>query len=173
MVVRQLVRGRRARWQFDQLARGFVHAQCRRPGGVIRAIAPLGGGRLVMMNEFGTAVSAAAALWRPEPQDILLVVDDVNLPLGTLRLRPEGSSGGHHGLASCLERLGTEAVPRLRVGVGRQDLPRDLTEFVLSRFDGDERPRLRDVVTRAVEACELWAAKGIDTAMNDINRVPE
>jgi len=120
-----------------------------------------------MMNVSGEALARAALPERME--DLLLVCDDVNLPLGTLRVRPEGSDGGHHGLASCLQQLGTEAVPRLRVGVGSASLPKDLTEFVLSPFDPPERPVVEETLARAAEACELWAARGIEAAMNRVN----
>ena len=104
-----------------------------------------------------------------QPSDILIVCDDVNIPLGTLRLRASGGAGGHHGLESCLEHLGTDAVARLRVGVGREPLPKDLTDFVLSAFDPEEQPVLAQALDRAVEACEMWDRKGIDAAMNQVN----
>ena len=121
-----------------------------------------------MMNCSGEAL-AVVKPWRVARADMLIVCDDVNLPLGTLRLKPKGSDGGHHGLASCLEHLGTDEVPRLRVGVGIQPLPKDLTEFVLSPFHKQERPLLEQVVTRAAEACEVWATDGIQAAMNRVN----
>jgi len=126
----------------------------------------------VMMNVSGAAVRAAVEQWHATPQETLIVCDDVNLPVGTLRLRPHGSDGGHHGLASCLAHLGTDAVPRLRIGVGITPLPEDLTEFVLSPFDPQERMTLRGVLARAVEACELWATHGIERAMHRTNVRP-
>ena len=120
-----------------------------------------------MMNRSGAAVARDAQ--DVKPQDCLIVCDDVNLPLGTLRMRAQGGAGGHHGLASCLESFGTEDVPRLRVGVGSASLPKDLTEFVLSPFRNEERPVVEDMVARAVEACALWVQEGIATAMNQVN----
>ncbi len=99
--------------------------------------------------------------------------DDANLPLGTLRLRAEGGAGGHHGLQSCLEALGTERVPRLRLGVGAPDMPRDLTDFVLSPFGSDERPVVRRMVAQALEACEAWVTEGMAAAMNRYNKAQE
>lgn len=125
------------------------------------------------MNASGEAVRAAATRWRVAPQDLLLVCDDVNLPLGRLRLRPKGSDGGHHGLASCLEALGAEEVPRLRVGIGVEPLPKDLTEFVLSPFRKAERSCLERALERAVEACEVWIEEGIHAAMNHANAKPQ
>lgn len=120
---------------------------------------------LTMMNESGEALQGVAA-----SPDLLIVCDDVNLPLGTLRLRPEGSAGGHHGLQSCLAALGTERVPRLRIGVGGASLPPDLHEFVLSRFERDEHPIIVQALAQAADACECWAQEGIDAAMNRYNK---
>ena len=121
-----------------------------------------------MMNASGEALGLVTS-WGVEPASMLVVCDDVNLPLGTLRMRAQGSAGGHHGLASCLARLGTDALPRLRVGVGVQPLPNDLTEMVLSPFRSAERPLIEPLVTRAAEACEVWATDGIHAAMNHTN----
>lgn len=126
----------------------------------------------IMMNQSGDALAIAVKTWRINLHDILIVCDDVNLPLGTVRLRAQGSDGGHHGLASCLETLGTQEIARLRIGVGVQPLPEDLTDFVLSPFTEQERPAVNQVLRQAVEACELWATEGIQTAMNRVN-VPQ
>ena len=122
---------------------------------------------LVMMNESGDALRALNVA----PPELLIVCDDVNLPLGSIRLRAQGGAGGHHGLQSCLEALGTEQVARLRIGVGVEPLPNDLTEFVLEQFHSTERPRVREAVAQAAEACEAWARDGIEAAMNHYNRV--
>ena len=121
-----------------------------------------------MMNCSGAALDALPS-WHGASADLLLVCDDVNLPLGVLRLRPRGSAGGHHGLESCFAALGTSDVPRLRVGVGTEPLPRDLTDFVVSPFRRAERPLVAQVIERATEACELWVANGIEAAMNRAN----
>ena len=121
-----------------------------------------------MMNLSGEAL-ASDVRDESSPEQMLIVCDDVNIPLGTLRMRAQGGAGGHNGLASCLEALGTDEVPRLRVGVGSASLPKDLTEFVLSPFQNEERPVVDDMVARAVEACELWVQEGIETAMNKVN----
>jgi len=120
---------------------------------------------LTMMNESGDALTA---IGRP-PNELLVVCDDANLPLGTLRLRPQGSAGGHHGLASCLTALGTEEVARLRVGVGVTEMPHDLEAFVLSRFRTTELPLIKQAVAQAAEACETWVNEGIEVAMNRYN----
>jgi PTH1 family peptidyl-tRNA hydrolase len=121
---------------------------------------------LTMMNDSGDLFKAV----RSEPSDLLIVCDDVNLPLGTIRLRALGGSGGHHGLESCLAVLETQAVARLRIGVGAAALPKDLTEFVLSPFGPSERTLVRQTVAQAADACETWVREGIEVAMNQFNR---
>ena len=121
---------------------------------------------LTMMNESGDAFHALEA----PLQDALIICDDVNLPLGTIRMRPDGGSGGHHGLQSCLEAAKTEAVPRLRLGVGIEPLPEDLRDFVLSAFRPEERPLMKRMVEQAADACELWVKEGMAAAMNRCNK---
>ena len=129
-------------------------------GQAVRLVMPL-----TMMNESGEALTALAA----PAQDLLIICDDVNLPLGAIRLKPQGSAGGHHGLISCLEALGTEAVARLRIGVGTAQLPPDLHDFVLSPVPSAERPMFKASIQQAVEACGVWVREGIDAAMNRYN----
>jgi len=155
-----------------------VHVTPFKAGGTVVALhGALGSDTIVMMpqlmmNHSGDAVVAMQRSRETTPSEILIVCDDVNLPVGTLRLRPSGGAGGHHGLLSCLEHLQTEDVPRLRIGVGRDSLPRDLTEFVLSPFDPEERPLIERAIEQAVEACEVWRSQGIEIAMNRVNMRP-
>ena len=123
-----------------------------------------------LMNASGDAVAVAAAAWDIEPErELLLVCDDVNLPLGAVRLKPQGSDGGHHGLASCLGALKTTQVARLRIGVGADPLPRDLIEFVLSPFRAEEQAVVDQACHLAVGGCRVWARDGVATAMNRVN----
>jgi peptidyl-tRNA hydrolase, PTH1 family len=124
---------------------------------------------LTMMNASGFAVSEVARYFRIVFDDILVVADDVNLPLGRLRARPGGSAGGHNGFRSIIEQLGTQGFARLRVGVGRGDLRRDLADYVLGGFDADERPLAADAVGRASDASELFVFEGIEPVMNRFN----
>ena len=124
---------------------------------------------LTMMNLSGFAVSEVARYFRIELGDILVVADDVNLPLGRLRARPSGSAGGHNGFRSIIEQIGSTEFSRLRVGVGRGDPRRDLADYVLAGFDYDERPAVADAVGRAADAGELFAAEGIERVMNRFN----
>jgi len=124
---------------------------------------------LTMMNASGFAVSELAHYFRVALVDLLVVADDVNLPLGRLRARPGGSAGGHNGFRSILQQLGTDAFARLRVGVGRGDPRRDLADYVLGGFDADERRDADEVIGRAADAGELFVAEGIERVMNRFN----
>jgi len=124
---------------------------------------------LTMMNASGFAVSEVARYFRIAFGDILVVADDVNLPLGRLRARPGGSAGGHNGFRSIIEQLGTTGFARLRMGVGRGDPRRDLADYVLGGFDADERPLATDMIGRAADASEVFVAEGIEKVMNRFN----
>jgi PTH1 family peptidyl-tRNA hydrolase len=108
--------------------------------------------------------------YKVDPVDMLVVVDDVNLELGRLRARAAGSAGGHNGLKSLIEQLGSDSFPRLRVGVGRGDSRRDLADHVLARFDPEERTVVEDAVGRAADAAEVFVREGIGPVMNRFNR---
>ena len=125
---------------------------------------------LTFMNLSGQAVGELARYYRVEAADVLVVVDDVNLPAGRLRLRRGGSAGGHNGLKSIIAHLATDGFPRLRVGVGRGDADRDLADHVLARVPPDERERLSEAAARAADASECWVTEGIEPAMNRFNR---
>jgi PTH1 family peptidyl-tRNA hydrolase len=122
------------------------------------------------MNVSGEAVAGALRYFRIDPSDVLIVTDDVNLPLGRLRARASGSEGGHNGLKSVAQHLGTLAYGRLRVGVGRGDVRRDLADHVLARFDAEERDTIDRAIVRAADAVELWADAGIEKMMSQFNR---
>jgi peptidyl-tRNA hydrolase, PTH1 family len=123
------------------------------------------------MNRSGEAVAAAlAGLPVADPAcDLLVVVDDADLPLGRLRLRARGSSGGHNGLADVLETLGTDEVPRLRFGIGRPSEPKGTVDFVLEPFTPAEEELLGLAVPRAVDAVECFVREGAAAAMNRFN----
>ena len=124
---------------------------------------------LTFMNLSGQAVAALARYFRIAPVDMLVVVDDINLPLGRIRARAEGSDGGHNGLRSVIESLGTRSFPRLRLGVGRGDERRNLASHVLAGFEPDERPQVAGLVERAADAAQVFVEEGITTVMNRFN----
>ena len=124
------------------------------------------------MNASGEAVGPLASFYRVERQNLLVVSDDADLPLGAIRMRPEGSSGGHHGLESIQQHLGSTEFPRLRIGIGRTDpANREITDYVLSQFGKKEADLLEKVLTRACEQIECWLAEGILSAMNRFNGI--
>jgi PTH1 family peptidyl-tRNA hydrolase len=124
---------------------------------------------LTYMNRSGDAVGALARYYDIAAADLLVVVDEVALPFGRLRARARGSAGGHNGLRSIIERLGTQEFARLRLGVGRGDQRRDLADHVLSKFEPEERSELEPFIARAADAAEMFAAEGIQTVMNTYN----
>jgi PTH1 family peptidyl-tRNA hydrolase len=124
---------------------------------------------LTFMNLSGFAVSRLSQYFQIEPADMLVVVDEAALPLGRLRARRAGSGGGHNGLKSIIEQLGTTEFPRLRIGVGRGDERRDLADHVLSKFEADERPVIEAATLRAADAVEMFITSGIDEAMRMFN----
>lgn len=125
---------------------------------------------LTYMNRSGFAVGALLHYYRVELDDLLVVTEDVNLPLGRLRARRRGSSGGHNGLRSIIDLVAGEGFSRLRVGVGRGDPRQKLSGRVLSRFARTERSAMDDVVRRAADAVELFVEAGIGPVMNTFNR---
>ena len=124
------------------------------------------------MNLSGFAVAEFANYRNIDHGDLLIVVDDVDLPLGRMRARARGSAGTHNGMKSVVAQLGTTEFPRLRIGVGRGDRRRDLADFVLAKFEAAEQAALNDIVTRAAEAAEMFAAEGIEKVMNRYNPDP-
>jgi PTH1 family peptidyl-tRNA hydrolase len=120
------------------------------------------------MNASGDAVQALMAYYKVQPGDVLIVVDEVQLPLGRVRLRAAGSAGGHNGVKSVIARVGMD-FPRLRIGVERGDPRRDLRDRVLSVFAPDERSAAERAVIRAADAAEVFATDGLQSAMNRFN----
>jgi PTH1 family peptidyl-tRNA hydrolase len=142
-----------------------VQAKWRTNGDVVLLVKPL-----TFMNLSGPAIVELARYYRVSLTDLLIVSDDVNLGLGRLRLRPGGSEGGHNGLRSVADALGTVDFPRLRIGVGRGDARRDLADHVLARFDEDERSGIEGAIARAADAVEAWTEQDFETVMNGYNR---
>ena len=126
------------------------------------------------MNRSGASVAAAReAHPHLDPADMLVVHDDLDLPLGRLRLRGAGGPGGQRGLASVIEALGTREVPRLRVGIGRPPDGVAVVDWVLSDFDEADAGPLREVLGRAVGAIDAWLGSDLDRAMERVNRAPD
>ncbi|MEQ1760365.1 MAG: aminoacyl-tRNA hydrolase [Vicinamibacterales bacterium] len=124
---------------------------------------------LTFMNLSGEAIGGLVRYYGVEADSFLVIVDEIALPFGKLRARARGSAGGHNGLKSVVQHLGTTDFARLRLGVGRGDARRDLADHVLSKFEADERSALDELVTRAADAAEMFAVEGIDRVMNVYN----
>jgi len=124
------------------------------------------------MNDSGVSVGALARFYKVEPADVLVVYDDLDLPQGTLRVRPRGSAGGHRGMLSIMEHLGTRAFPRLRIGIGRPPGRMPPKAYVLQDFGDDEWAEMTEVYDRAVAAIECLIAHGVKEAMNRFNARP-
>jgi peptidyl-tRNA hydrolase, PTH1 family len=124
---------------------------------------------LTFMNRSGDAVAALARYFDIAPADLLVVIDEAALPFGRLRARARGSPGGHNGLKSVVDRLGTQEFPRLRLGIGRGDARRDLADYVTSKFEPGEGAELETFIARAADAAEMFAVEGIEQVMNRYN----
>jgi PTH1 family peptidyl-tRNA hydrolase len=124
------------------------------------------------MNASGEAVGALAKFYRVAPKSVLVVVDDADLPFGEIRLRERGSTGGHHGLESVEQHLGTSDYPRLRIGIGRtRSEVREITGHVLASFSTAERGQLPKILDRVAGQIECWLTDGVQKAMSQFNGV--
>jgi PTH1 family peptidyl-tRNA hydrolase len=163
LVVEELARRCKSGWDLEKkfnarLAKGQVGSQR------VLLMQPQ-----TFMNLSGEAVGAAMNFYRLPLGRVLVVVDDADLPLGELRLRPKGSSGGHHGLESIEQHAGSRDYARLKVGIGRKDGRREITGHVLGKFSTEEAPLMELAVSRAADQAECWVADGIEKAMNRFN----
>jgi len=162
MVVDQLAAQFGSTWEksVPQAREDALSAKC----GAVLLIKPMS-----FMNRSGYPLFAVAQFYKIEPQQILIVLDDLALPLGRLRLRARGGSGGHNGLESIIVQFGTEEIPRLRVGIGQA--PREgYVDYVLSRFFDEEKPLVRSTIGRAVDALKCAIDNGLVSAMNTFNK---
>lgn len=128
---------------------------------------------MTYMNRSGLAVGEAARFFQLAAQDVIVLSDDFALPLGAVRLRASGGSGGHNGLADVQRALGTDTYPRLRIGVGSpqvNDRPIGHVDHVLGRFTDDQLHTLQPALQTAADAVETWLTDGLDAAMNRYNK---
>jgi PTH1 family peptidyl-tRNA hydrolase len=125
------------------------------------------------VNSSGEAVGPIARYYKVPPRDVLVIYDDLDLPQGTIRVRPSGSSGGHNGIVSIIEHLGTQGFPRIRVGIGRPPGRMEPKDYVLQDFGPSERGAMVDVYERVVGAVETFVQGGIRETMNRYNAAPD
>lgn len=154
-------------WTFSRQQSKALLASGEREGLKISLVKPM-----TYMNLSGQAVATLARFYKVAPQDILVICDDLDLPVGRLRLRPDGGSAGQKGMESIIQSLGTDAFPRLRVGIGRP-VHGDAVEYVLQGFDEDEAITMSRVYDRVVSAVSVFLREGIDAAMNEFNGIRE
>lgn len=128
---------------------------------------------LTYMNRSGESVQQARDFYKLEQADLLVICDDFSLPLGTLRVRTKGSSGGQKGLEDIIRRLGNDGFPRLRIGIGAPPPQWDAADFVLSKFSKEEQSTIDQALDRAAEAVSVWLTAGIQTCMNQYNRAAD
>ncbi|NOX60450.1 MAG: aminoacyl-tRNA hydrolase [Chloroflexi bacterium] len=124
---------------------------------------------MTYMNLSGEAVQPLVHFYKIDLDDLMVVYDDLDLPLGKIRLRPFGGAGGHNGMRSIIQRLGSDRFPRLRVGIDRPPGRMDPAAYVLQDFTPEEEAIMAQVRERAVQALECWLTNGIDAAMNAFN----
>jgi PTH1 family peptidyl-tRNA hydrolase len=163
----------------DRLARvhgldfGRRQRQARVASGVV------GGRRVVLakpqtfMNRSGQSVASLVRFYKVPLERVLIVYDDLDLPQGVIRLRPQGGSGGHRGMRSIIQQVGSQDFPRLRVGIGRPPGRMDPADYVLQDFSSQEMPLMDQAIERSVRAIETWLVEGIERAMDEYNQPPE
>jgi PTH1 family peptidyl-tRNA hydrolase len=154
---------RRGSIGFESAPADALIAKWRRPDGAVLIVKPL-----TFMNLSGQAVGELSRYFKIDVADLIVIVDEVHLPLGKLRARKKGSAGGHNGLKSIIAHLGDEFA-RLRLGVGRGGDQRNLADHVLSRFEKDEAAEVERMTARAADAAEMFIASGIEAVMNAFN----
>lgn len=164
MVVDELARRRRLEnWRFDRDFQGQI-AECNVTGDRVFLLKPL-----TYMNLSGVSVQAVLRFYRIAASDLLVVFDDLDLPVGRLRIRANGSSGGHKGMESVIQHISTAEVARVRVGIGKVHRS-GTVGHVLGVFSGDEKPEIGVALQQAADACECWVREGTTAAMNRFNR---
>jgi PTH1 family peptidyl-tRNA hydrolase len=139
----------------------------------------IGGAKVILakpqtfMNLSGNAVASIVRFYKIPLEQILVIHDDLDLPFGTVRLRPGGGAGGQKGLKSTIDRLGTQQFPRMRIGIGRPPGQMDAAAYVLQKFGSADQEELDFILRRAVEAIEVFVRNGLDPAMNQFNGAGE
>lgn len=162
----------------DSLAEALGIEVRRRKFGAVFGLGEFADKKLILlkpwqfMNRSGEPVAAAVGFYKLSVSDLLVVTDDMALEPGRIRIRTKGSSGGHNGLADIIEKLGTESIGRLRIGIGQSDRE-DAVDFVLDEPMDEERPLLDEAIARVREAVLCWVKDGIEATMNEFNRLRE
>jgi PTH1 family peptidyl-tRNA hydrolase len=154
---------RRAAVRFETAPADALIARWRRPDEGVLLVKPL-----TFMNNSGQAIGELTRYFKIDVGDLLVIVDEVQLPVGRIRARARGSAGGHNGLKSAIAHLGDQFA-RLRLGVGRGEQRRNLADHVLARFDTDEAAEVERMIARAADAADTFITSGIEAVMNGYN----
>ncbi|KGX90081.1 peptidyl-tRNA hydrolase [Pontibacillus halophilus JSM 076056 = DSM 19796] len=125
---------------------------------------------MTYMNLSGECVRPLMEYYDLEPEDVVVIYDDMDLPTGKVRLRQKGGHGGHNGIRSMIDQLGTKEFNRIRLGIGKPTAPMSVTDYVLGKFDGEEQKFVSEAVVKAAEACEAWTDKSFLEVMNTFNQ---
>jgi len=157
----------RQRWEFGPAKEKFHSLICT---GRVRLAQVVLAAPQTYMNRSGLAVAELMSFYKLQPSDVLIVLDDLALPPGRLRARADGSAGGHNGLADIIQAVGTDAIPRVRVGIGPPPPQVDQVAYVLGRFSPQEEPVMLEAIAQAASAVEDWAEHGITYVMTHYNR---
>ena len=122
------------------------------------------------MNLSGESVRELMDYYKVSNEEVIIIYDDISLDVGNLRIRPKGSAGGHNGIKSIIQHMGTQEFPRIRIGVGDKPKGWDLADYVLGRFPAEEEETIREALLDASKACEVIITEGIEEAMNQFNK---
>lgn len=122
------------------------------------------------MNLSGESVRELMDYYKVSEEEVIIIYDDISLDVGNLRIRPKGSAGGHNGIKSIIQHMGTQEFPRIRIGVGEKPKGWDLADYVLGRFQAEEEPLIREVLEEVSRACEVIITEGVEEAMNRFNQ---
>ncbi len=141
-----------------------MYSVIHRPEGKVMLLKPL-----TFMNLSGESVGALMDYYNIQLEDIVVIYDDLDLPTGQLRLRQKGSAGGHNGIKSLIQHLGTQQFNRMRIGISRPPTGMKVPDYVLARFSEEEIPEMAKAVEKSADACELWLSKPYVEVMNQFN----
>lgn len=166
-------------WALDELARAHGLAFDTQEHKAVVAKGTIAGRKVILakpqtyMNRSGEAVQPLVSFYKVEHEHILVIADDIDIDLGRLKMRPSGSSGGQNGLKDIFQKLGTQDIDRLRIGLSRPPGRMNPADYVLQKFQGDEAILAAETISRAVRAVETWLTDGVQTAMNRYNGTGE
>lgn len=159
----------------DQLADQFAEGSFKSKGKALITEAKIGAEKVLLvkpqtfMNLSGQGIVPLANFYKIAPTDIVVIYDDLDLDVGQIRLRPKGGSGGHNGIKSLIQLLGTENFPRLKIGIGRPPEGWQTADYVLSRFTDEEWSLIKEVISKGAAAVHLMITEGIEQGMNKYN----